>query len=191
VTARADRVDRAALVRRALVQLVAAHGFHGVSMAAVAKRAGVATGTTYVHYASKDALVHAAHREVKQALGEAAIAGVDPAAPPRERFVAMWRNTLAHLLDDPVRAAFLVQFDVSPYATDGLEVSADENDPLRTAAAAPDMVEALVDLPPDVLYDLGLGPVVRLAARWDDRSALDRAALDRMAEACWRAISRP
>jgi len=35
-------------------------GFHGASMGAVAREAGVATGTAYTHYASKDDLVLAA-----------------------------------------------------------------------------------------------------------------------------------
>ncbi|NNF64568.1 MAG: TetR family transcriptional regulator, partial [Acidimicrobiia bacterium] len=51
------KVDRAALVRRAVVELVAENGFRGASMAAIAAHAGVATGTAYVHYSSKDELV--------------------------------------------------------------------------------------------------------------------------------------
>ena len=68
------RPDRAAAVRAALRKLVAERGFHGASMSAVASEAGVATGTAYVHYASKDELVHAAYLEAKRELGAAAVA---------------------------------------------------------------------------------------------------------------------
>ena len=61
-------VDRAAAVRGALRMLVARDGFHGASMSAVASEAGVATGTAYTHYASKDELVLAAYREAKAQL---------------------------------------------------------------------------------------------------------------------------
>ena len=44
--------ERAARIRRALVELVAEHGLHGAGMSAVANRAGVGTGTAYVYYAS-------------------------------------------------------------------------------------------------------------------------------------------
>jgi len=54
-------MDRAAAVRSALRTLVARHGFHGASMSAVAREAGVATGTAYTHYTSKDELVLAAY----------------------------------------------------------------------------------------------------------------------------------
>ena len=52
-------LDRPAAIRRALRNLVADRGFHGASMGAVAKEAGVATGTAYVHYESKEELVNA------------------------------------------------------------------------------------------------------------------------------------
>ncbi len=58
-------VDRAALLRRSLLELVAERGFRGTSMSAVADHAGVATGTAYVHYDSKDELVIAAYAEIK------------------------------------------------------------------------------------------------------------------------------
>lgn len=183
------RVDRAALVRRALVELVAERGFRGTSMGAVAERAGVATGTAYVHYASKDELIISAYREVKLELGKSAVAGIDPAVPASERFRALWNGIHAHLAADPVRARFLVQIDASPYATAAHAAAAgDPDDELMTAAAAPDMAPLLAELPVEVLYDLGMGPAVRLVASGVE---LAPAALERVAEACWRAITRP
>ncbi|HEY8057756.1 MAG TPA: helix-turn-helix domain-containing protein, partial [Acidimicrobiales bacterium] len=87
----ADTPDRAAAVRSALRRLVADHGLHGASMAAVAKEAGVATGTAYVHYASKDDLLLAAYLELKVDLGRAAVDGLDRSAPAEARFTSMWR----------------------------------------------------------------------------------------------------
>ena len=40
---------------------MAERGFRGTSMSAVAERAGVAAGTAYVHYASKDELIVATY----------------------------------------------------------------------------------------------------------------------------------
>jgi len=183
------RVDRAALVRRALVELVAERGFRGTSMGAVAERAGVATGTAYVHYASKDELIIAAYREVKLDLGRAAVAGVDPSADPEQRFRTLWKGIHTHLAADPVRARFLVQIDASPYATEAHAAAAgDPDDELMAAGGAPDMAPLLVDLPLEVLYDLGIAPVVRLVAAGHQVTARE---LDQMAHACWRAVTRP
>lgn len=179
--------DRPAAIRAALRRLVAAHGFHGASMSAVAREAGVATGTAYVHYASKDDLVLAAYREAKHQLGTAATAAVDPDDPPEERFVAFWSAVLDHLLDHPDDARFLQQVDASPYAREAhaqaLEI---EDDPLLTEAQRPDLAALLTPLPPDVLYDLGLGPAVRQAA---SGTPLDEPTRAILARACWRAIT--
>ena len=184
----ATKIDRAAAVRRALVELVAVRGFRGTSMAAVAERAGVATGTAYVHYASKDELIIAAYVEVKQQMDEAAIAAVDPADIARNRFLALWRAIHDHMTADPVRAQFLLQIGTSPYRdAAAAAVFANEDDPMLDFAAAEDFVRIVIDLPPMVLYDLGIRPAIATAAGGDE---LSNAQLSMLAHACWRAITR-
>ena len=182
-------IDRAAAVRAAMRSVVADRGFHGASMAAVAKAAGVATGTAYTYYESKDDLVLAAYLEVKARAGQAAAAAVDADAAPATRFAQLWRGMLDHLRAHPDDARFLVQVDASPYAgVAHAEAMAVVDDPMAAEAAHADMVEALAPLPPLVLYDLGVAPAVRLVAGGTD---LDDATLDRLVEQCWRAVSRP
>jgi AcrR family transcriptional regulator len=183
------RVDRAAAVRAALRRLVARNGFHGASMSAVAAEASVAAGTAYVHYASKDDLVLATYLEVKRDLGAAAVADLDPSAPADARFLRIWHGVHRHLAADPDRARFLVQVNGSPYAHRAHEmVMAADGDPMMAEAAKKDMASRLVPLPPEVLYDLGFGPAVRLAAAG---APVTPAVLDTLAAACWRAITRP
>lgn len=158
-------------------------------MAAVADRAGVAAGTAYVHYGSKDELVIATYVELKRALGYAGASAVDVDAPPAERFRSLWRGIYRHLADDPDRSRFLIQVEASLYAADAHAAAMDEpDDPLLGAASAEDMQAQLADLPDQVRYDLAIGPAVRLVARQD---ALDADALERIAQACWRAITSP
>jgi AcrR family transcriptional regulator len=158
-------------------------------MAAVAERAGVAAGTIYVHYGSKDELILATHHEVKQELGQAA-ATINPADPPAERFSLLWRSIYGHLAHDPDRARFLVQIECSPYSVAlHAEGAAAPEDELRRVAAASDLAPLLVDLPLEVIYELGIGPAVRLAAH--PGQTLDEASLERLATACWRAITKP
>lgn len=183
----ATRIDRAALVRRALVELVAEQGFRRTSMAAVAERAGVATGTAYVHYPSKDDLVMAAYQEVKRALGEA-VRTLDLPLEPVARFRALWFGVYGHLAEDPVRARFLVQVDSSPMAGHAHDAAIGDEENQLTAAIGEDLMAKFVDLPVLVLYDLSLGPAVRLVASGE---TLPADSLDRLATACWRAITGP
>jgi AcrR family transcriptional regulator len=181
--------DRAAAVRAALRSLVALNGFHGASMSAIAREAGVATGTAYTHYASKDELVLDAYRETKAALGRAVTAGLDPDLSAERRFRALWLACYRYLKANPEYAQFLLQVEHSPYRTRAHAFAlANENDPLLTEAALPDVAARLLPLPLDVIYELSLSPAVRLAAGDVELTA---AQLEEVADACWRAISRP
>ena len=182
-------LDRAAAVRRALRTLVAQRGFHGASMSAVAAEAGVATGTAYTHYESKDELVLATYIETKAELAAAATEGLDPSAGAAERFRGIWLATYRHLSANRDHALFLLQVDSSPFKAAAHEAAkAGERDPLTEQAAAPDIAARLLPLPLEVLYELGLGPAVRLAA---GDAQLSDGELDVVADACWRAISGP
>lgn len=157
-------------------------------MNAVAAAAGVATGTAYVYYGSKDDLVLAAYVETKEQLGQAAVEAVDPADPPDARFRSLWLGAYRYLSANPDQARFLVQVDDSPYAEPAhAAVFERGEDRLLRVAASPDMAKLLLPLPPEVLYELGLAPAVRLAARGIE---LPGRQLRTVAEACWRAISR-
>lgn len=181
-------VDRAAAVRQALRTLVAQNGFHGASMSAVAAEAGVATGTAYTHYAGKDELVLATYLETKDELGEAATEGLDPSSPPEELWRELWLSTYRHLSANRDHALFLLQVDCSPYKEPAHAAAmARDSDPLIEAAAAPGIVDRLMPLPLEVLYELGLAPAVRLAASGEK---LSDEQLRMTADACWRAISR-
>jgi AcrR family transcriptional regulator len=181
--------DRAAAVRAAVRTLVARNGFHGASMNAVAREAGVATGTAYTHYVSKDELVVAAYREAKAGLTRAITAGQNPDAAPRERFVAMWRACYEYLGANVEDARFLLQVEDSPYRAVAHQAAlADAGDPLVAQVARPDLAARLLPLPLEVLYELAFGPAVRLAAAGSELTA---GQLDLVADACWRAVSRP
>ncbi len=187
VVDREEVVDRPARIRRALRSLVAERGFHGASMQAVAKAAGVAAGTAYVHYGSKDELVIDAYRELKAELSAAAVDGIDLALAPPQRFLAIWGNIHRFLAAEPDRARFLLQVDVSPYASTAHEAYVERHPEDPLGQAVEDVADLLVDLPPLVLFDLAVGPAIRLVATGVE---LDAEALDRLARSCWRAVSR-
>ena len=179
--------DRAAAVRAALRTLVARDGFHGASMSAVAREAGVATGTAYTYYSSKEELIIAAYVHTKAELASAATATIDPAAEPESRFQAIWIALYRHLASHREHAVFLLQVECSPYRERAHEASlAREGDPLIEQAARPDLAARLAPLPIEVIYELSLAPAVRLAA---EGRALSDDELLAVARACWRAVS--
>jgi TetR/AcrR family transcriptional repressor of multidrug resistance operon len=156
-------------------------------MSAVAERAGVAAGTAYVHYDSKDELLIATYAEIKGQLAAAAVAGLDGEASLEDQFLQLWHDAYRHLADDPARARYIVQMEASPYADAAHRRVMERQDPFVEASA--EMAGYVVDLPPMVVWDLGFGPAIRLAANPDRE--LDAAGLDTLARACLRAVKRP
>lgn len=180
-------VDRAALVRGALRTLVAEHGFHGASMISVAKAAGVATGTAYIYYPSKDALVLATYLETKAELGAAALADLTDELAPAERFRRIWLAIYRHLRARPDHARFILQVDHSPYRAALYAAVLAGDDPLVGEVTRPEITAALRPFPPEVLWELGLAPAVRLAV---GEVELSDEQLGEVAEACLRAVRR-
>ncbi len=156
-------------------------------MSAIARAAGVATGTAYTHYESKDAIVLAAYVEAKAQLAAAALEAVDERARAAERFRAIWLGAYRYLAANAEHARFLLQVDDSPYRA-GAHDAVNPNDAFVAEASAPDMLAELLPLPLEILYELGIAPAVRLAAAGID---LRGAELDAVAAACWRAVTRP
>lgn len=180
--------DRPAAIRRALRDLVATQGFHGTSMSAVAKAAGVATGTAYVHYESKEELVYATYLELKAELSAAVLADFDETAPPSEWWRHILTTAYGHLSEAPERARFLTQLEESPYYEEAHARLMAQGDPLYAAAEQEDLVALLVPLPGEVIYALSFGVAVRLIAAGVQ---LEPDELDLLVDATWRAVTKP
>ncbi|MFW2383208.1 MAG: TetR/AcrR family transcriptional regulator [Acidimicrobiales bacterium] len=183
-----NAIDRPAAIRRALRDLVAENGFHGASMGAVAKEAGVATGTAYVHYESKEELVYATYLELKAELGTAVLADFRETDEPAER----WRHLLTKAYDfmaqQPERARFLSQLEESPYFEEAHSRLVAAGDPLAEMGRSEDLTDLLVPLPYEVIYALSFGVAVRLIAAGVQ---LKPPELDLLVDATWRAVTRP
>lgn len=95
---------RERLIRSALT-IVARESLAAATTAAIAEAAGVAEGTLYRHFDSKDDLLIAAYRQMKQEVFVRSAESVDVTAPPPERLRRTWKAIyLAYRAD---RDAFL------------------------------------------------------------------------------------
>ncbi len=71
--------------------IVARDGMAAATTAAIAAEAGVAEGTLYRHFESKDELLIAAYRQMKADVFVNAAAGVDAGEGPPDRLKRMWK----------------------------------------------------------------------------------------------------
>ncbi len=103
---------------KATLQLVREKGLAGITMGEIAKKAGLATGTTYVYFKGKDELVNALFIACRKASAEVYFKGYDPAQPFKTGFKTIWLNLLKYRLDKFEEAVFMDQFHHSPFITE-------------------------------------------------------------------------
>jgi TetR/AcrR family transcriptional repressor of multidrug resistance operon len=157
-------------------------------MGAVAKEAGVATGTAYVHYESKEELVYATYLEIKAELSAAALAEFDKGAMPKEAWRHILTSVYEFVSEEPERARFLTQLEESPYHEEAHSRLRAVGDPLFEIAASDKLLALLVPLPFEVIYALSFGVAVRLIAAGIQ---LKPDEIDLLVDATWRAVIKP
>ncbi|MCE9571855.1 MAG: TetR family transcriptional regulator [Deltaproteobacteria bacterium] len=91
----------------AALALFAERGYHGTAIPEIASAAGVAAGTIYRHFASKDELVNAVYRRAKQQLMAQVLDGLPGPGAVREQFHELWQRLRAFAHAEPIAFAFL------------------------------------------------------------------------------------
>jgi len=107
--------DKLRAIASATFTLVEQTGLSGLTMAAIAREAGLATGTLYVYFKSKEELMVALYEQAKTETAATLMQGDDPKAPFRSRFQRMWTNWLDHRLTHYAQVVFLEQYYNSPW----------------------------------------------------------------------------
>jgi AcrR family transcriptional regulator len=175
---------------------VAEHGLMSAPVPLIAKRAGVATGTIYSYFQSKDDLLTTLHDEV-----EARLVEFIKNSSPRQNvtteekiknFIAL---LLTFFLEDRSRFLFFMHFHNSPLGAEFRKVKKQAPGPLGCLLAAiiREGIDegTVVDMPLDIHFKFCLDlllPLIRdhhLAVQ-----LLDRPLLDRLPTSCWNAIKK-
>ncbi|APR86851.1 Transcriptional regulator, TetR family protein [Minicystis rosea] len=110
--------DKRQRLLRAALELFAERGFHGTAVPLVAERAGVAAGTVYRFFESKEELVNEVFRDAKGRLRHVLTDGLDLTLPPKALFDDFWARLVAFARAEPIAFHFLELQDHAPYLDD-------------------------------------------------------------------------
>jgi len=145
------------------LRLIARLGLHNAPMAGVAREAGVAAGTLYLYFPSKEAMINALYLELLEDRERAV--QIDPQVDePREGLRQYWHRLARWHLDRPDASSFLHQCQSSAILTQ--ETRDEEYRRNLEGFAKFDLAVAqgqLRDLPRPVFYALLVGPIFVLA----------------------------
>ncbi len=186
-----DRPDRRESILEAALACFVERGFHGTAMPQIAEKAGVASGTIYHYFDSKEALVNALYRSWKQVVAQRVFMAFPQDAPVREQFRVMWHQMIGFAMEQPTAFAFIELHNHATYLdAESLAIDRQLKD---FAAGVIQLAQAqglLKPLDAKVLMELIFGAFVgMMRAHWEGRIALSEDVIAKAEEACWDAVA--
>lgn len=97
------------------LDLIQEHGFHGAPMSLVAKNAGVAAGTIYHYFESKDQLICELYAYNKSRISNIISEILDENTPYKEKFYKIWLRIYGFYVENTNVLTFFEQYINSPY----------------------------------------------------------------------------
>ena len=189
VKASKTKLDISEQIFDATDRLMAKEGLHHLSMHKLAKEAGIAAGTIYLYFKSKDELLAQFVRRVFNKFVVAIEEGFDESQSFFEQYRKMWWNIWHFLQENPTIFARMNRYRSLPeFIEPGKETehSCWEQFCLKGQAA-----NVLADLDPHMLFLLSLKTAIVLAS--DIKflgTAVTDAMLESVIERSWRAIQK-
>jgi AcrR family transcriptional regulator len=175
----------------AALDLFESRGFDGVAVPEIAAKAGVATGTIYRYFATKEALVNALYRHWKTAYNAVVLAPVPPGLEVRDQFTTYWQRMMLFARDHPRATRFMDLHHHAPYLdAESIALGRAYREAAEAFIAQARAAGAIRDIDPVLVVALMWGAAVGLI-KFAGQGALtfDAATGVDMEEALWRAIA--
>ena len=103
-----QRQEREALILQEAEEVLIEKGYHEMSMDEIAARVGIAKGTVYLHFASKEDLVFALFERDMQKFQELVEASIDPESTVRARMETILHLMFEGLLSKRIRLLYTI-----------------------------------------------------------------------------------
>jgi len=181
--------DKKKAIFESTLELIKDHGFQGAPMSQVAKNAGVAAGTIYHYFESKDQLIGELYSYyMNKVIAEVKAALVDNQSY-KDGFFKVWSQLLAFYITNPNVLIFFEQFVNSPYYIQKYRDKSHER-PLYNFFQEGIKSGQLKSLKPELLLSLTFGSIVSTAKlHLLGSSALDETDLNQIPAILWEGIA--
>ncbi len=180
----AHRSGRSAAIVAAAREAFSEHGYHGASIADIARRVGVVEGAIYKHFASKRELLTEVIRDFYEPLIAAAAEGASAIESPRERLRFLVRRQLQAFTDEPAVCRLIISEarPLDDYSRSEVGELGRRYTSLAVAAIEEGIAQGTfrADIPVPVVRDLLYGSTEHLA--WRSLTGRGRLDIDTLAD---------
>jgi AcrR family transcriptional regulator len=171
-----QRQERERLILRAASELLAERGYHDMSLEEIAARVGIAKGTIYLHFASKEDLVVALMQQGSRAYLKALDEALESALTPREKLTAVIDHAMSGIASHGRQMFMMILQNPeihSRLADMRSEMSQQWEGPRRRLAAAIDQGKANGDFDPALPTPLIANLLTSLVNPHNQRQLID------------------
>ena len=191
---REPSADKQEAILKTALRLFVERGFFGTPTSLISKEAGVATGTLFFHFRTKEDLIDELYRRVKADAAEAMCRGLAKEKTAKAKFRRLGENAVAWGINNPEKIQFMEQFAHTPFVS-----ATAQEEGMSRFVFLHDLVEegiregAIRDIDKDLLFCLmasALAGLIARAAAEDDpaeRKRIIGAGLDFV----WNAMKAP
>lgn len=185
---RQSETDMVAHFFAATDRLMAKEGLHNLSMHKLAKEAGVSAGTIYLYFKNKDELLDQFGQHVFSCFQQAVEKDYDETESLFDQYRRMWINVWDFLHDNPNILSNMHQYQSLPNFFEICKKEMDSSHWTKFCLKG-QQVGVLCDLPPNVLFVLGLESAIKFAFKVKFFQELPNSAvLEAVIERSWRSI---
>lgn len=108
-------MNKVEIIFSSSLELIRKEGIAGVTMSKLAARAGMATGTLYIYFKSKEELLRKLYDKLNRESSERFMKGYESGQPFMQGLKQVWMNYLMHRIEHHDESIFLEQYYRSPY----------------------------------------------------------------------------
>lgn len=109
--------DKQEAILKTALTLFTERGFFGTPTSLISKEAGVATGTLFFYFTTKEALIDTLYLRVKAEAAAAMCRGLDGEPDAKAKLYRLGRNAVAWGIEYPEKMKFIEQFAHSPFVS--------------------------------------------------------------------------
>lgn len=148
-------IDKRQEILKAALKLFVEFGFHGTPTSKIAQEAGVANGTLFHYFKTKDELVVALYIDIKERMAESMYKDVDKNLGFKEILKTLILHSIYWALDHKTEFRFVHQFHSSPFeCMVPPDVVASQSKPHIEMLQAAIDAKVLKPVPIDLLFSL-------------------------------------
>lgn len=176
------------MIVEAAVKLFVKHGFDKTSTANISRKAGVATGTLFVHFKSKEELIGSIYNETKRDMLESIRHDISDRDTLEQIIRKSCRNGIFWGLENYDKIRFVFQVKSSPYVSLASREMQKEDRHYRKLLRSGSRQKILKKLPPDYIMDVLTSHVSASVDYLVSNKSKDHKLVDLFVDSIWDSI---